>query len=192
MSRKSRDSRDDQRERDDDRDHRERDHREREPRERRRRGEKSSRPNSSLIWGAAIGGGLAVIGIVVLVVALSGGGQTPTVAKGPAQTVPQQPSSTPSSQPAPVLTLVPSKPAPVTQPVAPPKQESPKVQQAPVALVPIIDKRPPEPTFPAPAKPDRPYLVTDPSGHSANVKRCMFTPDGERVVTVSHDKTVRV
>lgn len=39
---------------------------------------------------------------------------------------------------------------------------------------------------------ERPHLVLDAAGHTATVRRALFTPDGKQVVTVSYDKTVRV
>jgi WD40 repeat protein len=41
-------------------------------------------------------------------------------------------------------------------------------------------------------EPDRPHLVFDAGGHTAVVRRVLFTPDGQQVITVSYDKTVRV
>jgi WD40 repeat protein len=40
--------------------------------------------------------------------------------------------------------------------------------------------------------PSRPLLVLDTGGHSATVRKVLFTPDSKRLVTVSYDKTVRV
>ena len=37
-----------------------------------------------------------------------------------------------------------------------------------------------------------PLLVLDPGGHTAVVAQVQFTPDGSRLVSVSHDKTIRV
>lgn len=37
-----------------------------------------------------------------------------------------------------------------------------------------------------------PYLVFDAGGHTAAVNKVQFTPDGQRLVTVSNDKTIRV
>ena len=39
---------------------------------------------------------------------------------------------------------------------------------------------------------EKPILVTDAAGHSANVRAAFFHPNGENVVTVSMDKTVRL
>jgi WD40 repeat protein len=38
---------------------------------------------------------------------------------------------------------------------------------------------------------DKPILVLDAGGHTAVVKKVLFTPDGKEIVTVSHDKTIR-
>jgi WD40 repeat protein len=43
-----------------------------------------------------------------------------------------------------------------------------------------------------PAEGEKPLLVLDAGAHTANVKKVLFTPDGERLVTVSMDKTARV
>lgn len=39
---------------------------------------------------------------------------------------------------------------------------------------------------------EKPFLATDPGGHTAMVKAAFFHPNGENVVTVSHDRTVRL
>ena len=39
---------------------------------------------------------------------------------------------------------------------------------------------------------DEPKLVIDPYGHSAQISELMFTPDGATLVSVSHDKTIRL
>ncbi len=39
---------------------------------------------------------------------------------------------------------------------------------------------------------ERPLLVLDAGGHSDTVKKVFFTPDGKKVISVSHDKTIRV
>ena len=38
----------------------------------------------------------------------------------------------------------------------------------------------------------RPYLVFDAGGHTAGVNKVCFTPDGQQLVTVSNDKTIRL
>ncbi|HYT90993.1 MAG TPA: caspase family protein [Gemmataceae bacterium] len=43
-----------------------------------------------------------------------------------------------------------------------------------------------------PPEKDRPWLVLDPSGHSAAVPRVLFTPSANRVISVSGDKTIRL
>ena len=42
------------------------------------------------------------------------------------------------------------------------------------------------------AKQDKPILVLDAGGHTAIVKKVLFTPDGRELITVSDDKTIRV
>jgi WD40 repeat protein len=42
------------------------------------------------------------------------------------------------------------------------------------------------------AEPERPILVLDAGGHTAMVKKVLFTPDGRELVTVSEDKTIRI
>jgi WD40 repeat protein len=41
-------------------------------------------------------------------------------------------------------------------------------------------------------EPVKPFLVLDTGGHTAAVPNVLFTPDGKEMITVSHDKTVRV
>src|SRR4051794_10912736 len=41
-------------------------------------------------------------------------------------------------------------------------------------------------------KKDRPFLVLDAGGHTDQVTRVFFTPDGKEVITVSKDKTIRL
>jgi WD40 repeat protein len=38
----------------------------------------------------------------------------------------------------------------------------------------------------------KPILVLDSGGHTASLKKVICTPDGKQLITVSHDKTVRV
>ncbi len=47
------------------------------------------------------------------------------------------------------------------------------------------------PALAADKKPARPVLVLDAGGHTAPVKKVLFTPDGKELITVSHDKTIR-
>jgi hypothetical protein len=62
----------------------------------------------------------------------------------------------------------------------------PVVRREPVAE----DTGPPEEATPT-AK-DRPFLALDAGGHSAPVLRVLFTPDARQVISVSHDKAVRI
>jgi WD40 repeat protein len=39
---------------------------------------------------------------------------------------------------------------------------------------------------------DEPILVIDPQGHSAQITNVMFTPDGKTLVSISHDKAIRL
>jgi len=39
---------------------------------------------------------------------------------------------------------------------------------------------------------EKPILVLDAGGHTDLVKKVLFTPDGRKLITVSHDKTIRV
>lgn len=39
---------------------------------------------------------------------------------------------------------------------------------------------------------DEPILVIDPQGHSAMIKEVLFTPDGQTLISVSDDKTIRL
>ena len=39
---------------------------------------------------------------------------------------------------------------------------------------------------------EKPRLVIDPQGHSSLVKRLLFTPDGERLISLGFDKTIRI
>ena len=39
---------------------------------------------------------------------------------------------------------------------------------------------------------EKPILVLNAEGHTAAIKKVMFTPDGKEIITVSHDKTVRI
>jgi WD40 repeat protein len=85
------------------------------------------------------------------------------------------------------------------QPGRPPARET-----ADVAPGAVTGRRPlpadptPEPDQPAevpaagPGDGEKPLLVLDAGGHTAPVKRALFTPDGGRLVTVSLDKTVRL
>ena len=43
-----------------------------------------------------------------------------------------------------------------------------------------------------PAVPDKPVLVIETGGHHANITNVFVTPDSQRLVTVSLDRTVRV
>jgi WD40 repeat protein len=45
--------------------------------------------------------------------------------------------------------------------------------------------------FPAQAE-EEPILMIDPHGHAAQVTGLMFTPDGNTLISVSHDKTIRL
>src|SRR5207249_3224677 len=49
---------------------------------------------------------------------------------------------------------------------------------------------PPEPDFAGDK--DRPFLVFDAKGHTAQPRAALFTNDGKQVVTVAEDKTVRI
>ena len=40
--------------------------------------------------------------------------------------------------------------------------------------------------------PEKPILVLDSGGHTAMVRKVLFTPDGRELITVSEDKTIRV
>lgn len=172
-----------------------------------RRRSKKTASNSGLIWGCVAGGVLALIGVVVLVFAFSGGSEQPkkqaavtTPSKAapngtaPINTVPKDTPKVETSVKPPVQNSVTTDPPVKTPQVNQPKviPPTPKDEPEPV-FVPVIDKRPPDlPDVPLPSGKDRPFLVTDPGGHSAVVKACMFTPDGEQVVTISSDKSVRV
>ena len=39
---------------------------------------------------------------------------------------------------------------------------------------------------------DKPMLVPNTDGHTARVNRVRFTPDGQQLVSVSNDKTIRI
>ena len=39
---------------------------------------------------------------------------------------------------------------------------------------------------------EKPILVLDAGGHTAMVRKVLFTPDGRELITVSDDKTIRV
>ena len=43
-----------------------------------------------------------------------------------------------------------------------------------------------------PVEASRPFLTLDPGGHTAQVARVVFTPDGRQVLTISLDKSIRV
>ena len=43
-----------------------------------------------------------------------------------------------------------------------------------------------------PGEANPPYLTSDPGGHTAQVARVLFTPDGRQVLTISLDKSIRV
>jgi WD40 repeat protein len=49
-----------------------------------------------------------------------------------------------------------------------------------------------KPCFAAGTEPEKPILVLDAGGHTAVVRKVLFTPNGKEIVTVSADKTVRV
>src|SRR5262249_49635817 len=40
--------------------------------------------------------------------------------------------------------------------------------------------------------PTKPFLVLDADGHTATVKKVLFTPDKQRVISVAFDRTIRV
>lgn len=42
------------------------------------------------------------------------------------------------------------------------------------------------------AEPEKPYLVLDTGGHTAAVRKALFTPDGTQVITCGFDKTIRI
>ena len=42
------------------------------------------------------------------------------------------------------------------------------------------------------AEEEKPILVIDPQGHSALIGDLIFTPDGNRLISISHDKTARL
>jgi WD40 repeat protein len=60
------------------------------------------------------------------------------------------------------------------------KPKQPPPQAAEIGLPPPLDGK------------EKPILVTDAAGHSAMVRAAFFHPNGENVVTVSMDKTVRL
>ena len=41
-------------------------------------------------------------------------------------------------------------------------------------------------------EPEKPTLVLDTGGHTALVRKVLFTPDGRKLITVSDDKTIRI
>ncbi|MDX1629624.1 MAG: DUF5711 family protein, partial [Fulvivirga sp.] len=42
------------------------------------------------------------------------------------------------------------------------------------------------------AQQDIPRIVIDPAGHSGKIYNVLFTPDGEQVISISEDKTIRI
>jgi WD40 repeat protein len=48
------------------------------------------------------------------------------------------------------------------------------------------------PAAPGADVPDKPILVLDADGHTAMVRKVLFTPDGKELISVSDDKTIRI
>ncbi|MDB5310565.1 MAG: domain, G-beta repeat [Gemmataceae bacterium] len=158
---------------------------------------------TGLYVGAAAGGFLLLVGgVLVAVFAFGGKGKETAKADPPAPPAaptnpPPKPPTPPSNPPGPV-----DHPAPPPGPVpATPAAETPTppVRRPPADPDDVFARAAsfipdgPLPELPPPPPPDRrPLLTLDPGGHTAFIKNVFLTPTGDRVVTVSEDKSVRV
>jgi WD40 repeat protein len=75
-----------------------------------------------------------------------------------------------------------TQPVPITGKSGPTSSKSPPTAKTPTPIPPV----------PSNADSASPLLVLDAGGHTAVVRKIGFTPDNQRLVTVSHDKTVRI
>lgn len=131
------------------------------PRKNRTRARPASNPG--LFWGAVIGGGLAALGLIILVVLLT------LPARAPVE---------------PVAKVDPASQKEPDPPAGNPAQEDARIPQPELPIQPVIEL--------LDNKDAKPMLVTDPGGHTAMVKAAFFSPDDQLVLTVSADKTLRV
>ncbi len=139
----------------------------------------------------------------------------PAKAAPPTKTAPPKANPTPAPATIPATTPAPVEPNPTPMPVTPAPAgppagmpDPPDVPDGPVvpaAGVPVLP--PGEDVFaraatfkldgplpelpPLPPVERRPMLALDSGGHTAFVKHVFFTPDADRVITVSEDKSVR-
>jgi WD40 repeat protein len=145
------------------------------------------RQGDNSIWAAAIGGGVVVVALIALALGLSAGSGATKIAKGSlaapalaksdiAKATPDEPQNAKADPP--LLVQLKDEPADLN------------LQLKQPAVIPVLEQRMPDGE--PPWKDERPFLVTDAAGHSAIVRACMFHPDGDHVITVSSDKTVRV
>jgi WD40 repeat protein len=155
-------------------------------------------PNPALVWGLAGGGAVLLVAVVVLIIVLTAGGNPPqkvvwvqpkeAILPGPPDGFPDEPpDGLPPDKGNPPNPLPPGpgewKP-PAGQPKPQPRPpDAEKELDIPEHLIPVIH---------LPPEKNRPRLVLDASGHSSSVQKVLFTPNGQQIVSVSTDKTIRV
>jgi WD40 repeat protein len=160
-----------------------------------------------ILLGAVCGSLILVGGIIALAFAFGGADPKPVVQKEPVPKV-----APPKQKPELVLPKVdpnPPDPNPAPKPPDNPPDNPPK--EPPVPPPPVLPPMPPQPAEdvfaraakfkpdgplpelpPLPPVGQRPMLVLDPGGHTAFVKHVFLTPEADRVISVSEDKSVRV
>jgi WD40 repeat protein len=149
------------------------------PRARRQPLQKPRGGLSPLAWGRILAGVLVLLvgGALLVAMLLSGGKEKEATPH--AERPPRQPIGPPLQQ---------QQPNPNPQDNQPPPEDKGPVKKGPPQDVVVPGDVPIE----AMRRKDRPLLVVNPGGHSAMVRRVLFTPDGRQLITVSNDKTIRV
>ncbi|MBP3956780.1 caspase family protein [Gemmata sp. G18] len=164
---------------------------------RRDRGDEGGRPgkyrrkdagaSKAPLVAAVVAGALVLVGgLVALVLAFSSPDKQPVAqADPPAKANPVSPKLNPD----------PPKPNPKPEPVS--ASKTPAEPPAPVgdvfARAASFKPEGPLPELPPlPPGDRRPMLVLDPGGHTGFVRHVFFTPDGNRVISVAEDKSVRL